>query len=169
MRAGRLDVLVETGARWVRDVQLVAPGTPTVVAAMTPGGRYYMDGVPVRVHAVRELGNGTCRVELADGLYGDPVLTLPADALVAPAVPVAAVEATAAFSYPDGDTLASTPIPVTISADGSTLTLALDAAATSALADSVGAYSWDLYVRTAEFDWQRTLEGTFTVVKGDAR
>ena len=176
MKPSRLDVQIVTGATWTLDVQLVTPGAPVAVAAMTPGGRYYIGGEPVRVHSVRDLGNGWCAVATGTGLYDEPELTLASAGRVAPADPVEALEAAAGFSYAapgaaveDPPTMDVMEIPATISADGETVTLSLDADETAALADSIGSYSWDLYVRTAEWEWRRVVEGTLTIMAGDAR
>jgi len=175
VRTGRLDVEVFTGAQWTVDVQLVKPGTPVAVETALPG-RWYLDGVPVPVHSVRDMGNGWVALQLGDGLYGEPSTQIPVGSLIAPAEPVVALDAAAGFAVAvpgvgvdDPPTMDTIEIPATISPDGATVTLQLDADATVLLSDSIGAYSWDLYVQTAADDWQRCLEGTFTISKGDAR
>jgi hypothetical protein len=175
VRAQRLDVEIVTGAAWTRDVQLVTPGPPVAVETLTPGGRYYVAGMPVRVASVA-VAAGRVDVALGDGLYGEPVLSIPVGALLEPAVPVAALTAEAGFAYPvpgatedDPPTMDVMPISATISADGFTITLALDDTETAALADDVGAYSWDVFAETAEFGWRRIIEGTLTIMAGDAR
>lgn len=172
MSAGKLDLFIETGAAWERKVEVFSPGTPVEAQAMTTGRRYYVDGVPTRVAEVADVGNGTVRVTLGEGVHGDPVLTLPAAALIIPADPVTIDEAAAAFiTEPVVNPLApvTVPIPTTIAGDGLSVTMSYTADETSVLVVDAGAHSWDLYLRTTLWDWRRVLEGTLTVVKGDAR
>ena len=170
MRAGRLDLVIETGAAWSREVQVLTPGQPVAASTVSAGTRVYLDHVPVRVASVTPNPNGSVTWALGDGLYSDPVRTLPGTALVAPAELVEVLEAAAAFrAIPEvapRDTVA-VEIPVSVSLDGSSVILAYGADETALI--PAEAYSWDLYVRTAEWDWTRALEGTLTVIEGDAR
>ena len=171
-RPDRYDVTVATGAAWSATYVRYTPGTPVAASTISAGDRVYVDGVPMRVASVRPEG---VRVVLTfgEGLYDDYRLTLVADALVSPAEPVPITEAVAAWEtfpiinpYTEPVTV---EIPTTVEPDGVTVTLSMDADETALLAPDEGAHSWDLYVRTADADWQRALEGTLTIVRGDAR
>src|SRR4029079_19839225 len=70
VRAQRLDVEIVTGAAWTRDVQLVTPGPPVAVETLTPGGRYYVAGMPVRVASVA-VAAGRVGGRAGDGLDGE--------------------------------------------------------------------------------------------------
>lgn len=168
MKTVRADIGVVTGAQWTCDVQLVEQGTPVAVEAVTPGGMYYVHGLTLTVHSVRDLGNGWHELVFEPGTYGAPTVQYPTGALIAPADPVPALEAVAKFAAePVATPYEPVEIPTSISGDGSTVTLTLPADITATM--PAGAYSWDLYVRTTRWDWQRVVQGTLSVVDGDAR
>lgn len=178
MRAGNLDVFVETGALWTRDVTVLSPGTPVEAQAVTPGQYVFVDSTPMLVYSVSlPSSSGKVTITFGRGLYSDIRLTVDATAMVIPAIKTVIVEAEASWRYepitdPQINPLGSgqkMPIPIVIASDGLSMTLTLDADTTAGYAGIAGAYSWDCYVRTAEWDWQRILEGTFTVTKGDTR
>lgn len=168
----RCDVTVATGAAWSLPYVRYAPGPPVAASAVSAGDMVYVDGVPLLVASVRAEG---VRVVLTfgSGLYDDRRLTLVYDDLIAPAVPVPILDAVAAWAATPMvnplDGLAPVGIPVTIEADGYTVTVGLTADETASLAPDAGAHSWDLYVQTDDEDWQRALEGTLTIVRGEAR
>lgn len=171
--AQRYDVTVPTGARWSAEYVRYAPGPAVPAGTIVAGQRVYVDGLPRLVATVVPEG---LRVILTfgRGLYDDARLALHVDSLVAPAEAVPITEAVAAFTLTDVDVdglplLTPVEIPTVVEVDGTTVTLGLTADETVDLFDWPGAHSWDLYVRTADEDWQRALEGTFTVVRGDAR
>lgn len=172
MRAERYDVTVATGAAWSATYVRYTPGPAVPASAVSAGERVYVDGVPRLVASVR--GEGI-RVTLTfgEGTYADDRLTLVATDLISPAEAVPLVEAVAAWETSPVVNLYDDPvtveIPTTIEPDGVTVTLSLGADETALLAPDEGAHSWDLYVRTADADWQRALEGTLTIVRGDAR
>jgi len=95
---------------------------------------------------------------------------------VLPAIAVVILNVEAAWTYAPLDPVVNPlsdqqviPIPASVSADGLTATLEVDADETAGYADMAGAYSWDAYAETAEFGWQRICEGTWTIIKGDSR
>lgn len=173
MRAGRLDIVVETGAWWSRVVQLLTPGTPVPASTAAPASRYYVDGWPLQLYATESLSGSRVRLRFGHGVYSDVSLTVDADAGIQQAVPMVVVEAAASFTVDatDVDTGEPVPtsvaIPTTVAADGTSVLAQLDPTETGALADMAGSYSWDLYARTAEWDWQRIVEGTMVIVRGD--
>ena len=175
MRAGNLDIVVETGARWSRSAQLLAPADPVPASTAVPGSRYFVDGWPLRLHANQPASGSRVKLVFGQGTYADVSLTVDATAGISPAVPLIVLEVAAAFTVDDpdpdtGDPVASrVPVPAVVAPDGLTVTLTMDEAQTAALAPREGAYSWDMYTRTVEWDWQRVLEGTLTIVKGDTR
>jgi hypothetical protein len=168
VRAGRFDIVVPTGALWTRDVQCLQPDTPIEAQAVTAGQRVFVDGYPMKVYSVTTT-NGQTTIMFNEGLYTDPSLKVTATARVVPSKPVPIVEAEAAF-HVDTDTPPDTiEIDATISVDSLTATLTIDAQTSASYEPYVGAHSWDCYLRTAEWDWQRVLEGTMTVLDGDTR
>lgn len=173
MRAGNLDIVVETGTLMSRDVQVHVPGPPVEAQTVTVGQRLFVDRVPQLVHAA-DTAAGWTTFRFGRGLYSDPRLTVTATALVVPAVPTVVVDAIAAYSMEtidlDGIPVVETvPITTTIAGDGLTVTLTVTADESEVWHDRAGAHSWDLYVQTAVWDWQRVLEGTLTVLAGDSR
>jgi hypothetical protein len=174
VRAGLLDLFVETGTAWSRDVQVLRPGTPIEAQAVTPGMRVFVDNWPALVYSVSPVASGYVSLRFGTGLANDPTVTLEATAPVHPAEPAQLLEALAAYTlqfepYVDPHDTMRVVIPATVSADGLTVTLSLDADATAAMRDREGAHSWDLYVRSDTDDWTRVLEGTLSVIVGDAR
>lgn len=169
MKAVRVDVETATGVTWTRDVQLVEPGDPVPVETVTPGGAYYLGGLPLVVHSVADDGRGWTTLTLGDGTYDAPRMRIPTGATISPAIPVPVLDAAAAYAVaePDPADPALPPVESTVEIPSTfvdnVVTLTLD------VPPAVGAYSWDLYVRTTEHDWQRIVEGTLTVVAGDAR
>jgi hypothetical protein len=172
VRASTLDIVVQTGALWTRDVQLFKPDAPVAVQAVTPGSRVFVDGVPLLVHTVTPVPGGRTTLAFGHGLINDAVATFPSTALIAPAVPVELVAVEAAYTAMVVDEpgyVESVPIPASVAPDGLTATLELDADTTALMGDYEGTHSWDCYALTLEWDWQRILEGTLTVIRGDAR
>lgn len=165
MRAGNLDIVIQTGALWTRDIQVLAPDTAIEVQAVTPGMRIFVDGRPSLVHSVTPSPGGRTTIVFGHGLINDPVASYTSTSLVAPAVPVELLEVAAAF-FDDTDPVT---IPSTISADGLTATLTIPAVLSQAMSSLTRNHSWDCYVRTAAWDWQRILEGTLSIIRGDAR
>lgn len=180
MRAGNLDVFIETGALWTRDVRVLSPDTPIEAQAVVPGQYVFIDSTPMLVYSVSTpSSSGKVTITFGRGLYSDIRLTVAADSMVIPAVPTEILEAAAAWTYMPIEPMVNPlvtqvmaqkmPIPVTIATDGLSMTLTLDADTTAGLAGMAGSYSWDCYVRTSIWDWQRILEGTFTITRGDTR
>lgn len=175
MRAGTLDIVVQTGAEWRRVIACMRPDDAIRVDAVTPGQRVFVDGAPLLVHAVTPAPGGRTTIAFGRGLIGDPVMTFLSSSFVAPAVPVELLAVEAAYAYvihdddTDEDLLIAVPIPGDIAGDGLSVTLALDADTTATMTDIPGSVSWDCYTLTAEWDWQRVLEGTLTTIQGDAR
>lgn len=167
-RAARHDVVIQTGANWTADIQCYTPGPPVAVETVAPGQRIYVDGRPLLVATVTPRGTVRVALTFGEGLYSDPVVTFTVGALVAPAVPAVLTDAVAAYHVMDPDQ-PNVPIPSVLSGDGLTVTLTLDPVATAAMDVLGGAHSWDCYVRTDATDWQRVLEGTMAVIRGDAR
>lgn len=172
MRAGRFDILVETGAAYVRAAKLMKPDTAIPASTVAADSYVYVDGWPRPVYSVTAQPNGSVEIAFGQGLWSDERIIVAASALVQPAVPLEIVAAEAAFHVsvePSIDPPLNESIPVVIAADGLSLEIDMDPAYTLALRPLVGAHSWDLFAQTAEWDWQRVLEGTFVVVEGDAR
>lgn len=171
MRAGRVDVRVETGTLWAIALQAMTPTAPIEAQAVAPGQRVFLDGLPQLVYAVTDEGNGRTRLDFGQGLYWEPRITLTSTALVSPAVPVPLTDAAAAWWVETTEEGAAErrAIPATIATDSLSVKLTLDADSTAALEPFAGAHSWDCYMRTTGWDWQRPVEGTFTILKGDAR
>jgi len=179
MRAGTLDVYIETGALWARDLQVYAPDTPVPASTVVPDQRVFLDGRPQLVHNVVTTGAKTT-ITFGQGLWYEPQLTVPYDALVAPAVPVPILDAAAAWTYLLPGVPVVNPldpaeagvkynVPWSLSTDQLTLTLGYTADETQAFRDLAGAYSWDCFVQTSTWDWQRVVEGTWTIIRSDAR
>lgn len=175
MRAGTLDVVIETGAAWQRQIQVFKPDTPITLAAVAPGQRVFVDGAPLLVYSVTPAAGGRVVLTFGRGLYSDPAMTFMGASLVAPAILVAVLEVAAAYTIvvtdpaTDVDVVTTVEIPATIAPDGLAFTLGLDADTTAAMVDLPAAVSWDCYTRTDEWGWQRTLEGTLSTIRGDAR
>jgi len=168
VRAGTLDVLIQTGALWTRDVQVLTPDTPIEAQAVTAGQRVFVDGVPLHVYSAVTTG-GLTTLTFGQGLYADLSMKMTATARVQPAVPAPILEADAAFHQDIDAAAGAVIIDTIISPDTYTVTLTIDAATSAGYGPYEGAHSWDCYLRTAAWDWQRVLEGTLSVVRGDAR
>ena len=179
MRAARCDVYVETGAKWVKAVQVMTDGAPVRADEIVVGQRVFLEGYPLPVAKVTRLNQYEIQLKFGQGRYGDPVVIAGPDDEFTTAVPAVIVDAIAAFRltaepYPsqpiwppvDPEPI---PIPVEIAGDGLTVTMTIDAEVSSTWDTIAGSYSWDLFVQTAEWDWSRILEGTFVVMAGDAR
>jgi len=175
VRAGTLDIVVETGAQWSRQIGVFKPATPIPIGTVTPGQRVFVDNAPLLVHAVATAPGGRVHVTFGHGLYNDPTMVFSAGALIAPAVSVVVRQVSAAYTIvsmdPDTgtETLTAVEIGATIAPDGLSFTLAMDADTTAAMADLPAALSWDCFTLTDEWSWQRTLEGTLSTIRGDAR
>lgn len=175
MRAGNLDVLIETGAKWTRQVEVYAPDEPIAAQLVVAGQRLFVDGLPLLVYAVMPASNNRVSIQFGRGLYNDITLTVSATANVIPAEPQTIDEVVAAWTYAPPPVLDVEPpavtvdIPAIIAPDALSFALTYTADETAAMDGMVGANSWDCYVRTAAWDWQRILEGTLTVIKGDSR
>jgi hypothetical protein len=175
MRAGRFDIVVETGAAYTRAVQVMSPLAGIPASTVAPDSYVYLDGWPRSVYSVDTV-NGKTTIAFGQGLWSDERLTVDQSALVQPAEPVVITDAQAGFYVPlptqpiePPDPPIDTVIPVIIAADGLSLEIDMGADLTATYAPLVGAHSWDLFAQTAAWDWQRVLEGTFVIVKGDAR
>jgi hypothetical protein len=168
MRAGRFDILVETGAAYVRAAKLMRPDTGIPASTVTPGDYVYVDGWPRPVYSVTAPSNGRVTIAFDKGLWSDLSLTVDGNALVQPAVPMFITDAQAAF-HVAADPPVDMPIPVIVAPDRLSCEIDMDPIFTAALSPNVGAHSWDMFAQTAEWDWQRVLEGTFVIVEGDAR
>jgi hypothetical protein len=164
---------VETGSWWSRTVRLLTPGTPVPASAAVPGLRYYVDGWPLQLYSTESLSGNRVRLRFGHGVYSDVSLTVDSDAGIQQAVPMVVVEAAASFTVDavDADTGEPVPsavsLPTSVAADGTSVLVQLDPTETAALAVLEGSYSWDLYARTVEWDWQRIVEGTMVIVRGD--
>lgn len=171
MRAGRYDIVLETGARWERSFQWLEPTAAIPASAVPVGERVYVDGWPQKVYAVEPLANGQVRFLFGHGLWNDLVLTVSSTALVVPAEPIPMVAVAAAiYAKTDPESIVEEiPIPVVIEPGNLSATLLLDADTTVGLASIEGAHSWDCYAQAAGYDWQRIIEGIVTVIDGDAR
>ena len=174
MRAGNLDIVIETGAYWSREIQVVAPDQPIEAHEAIIGERYYVDGRPLELYSIEPASGGRVRLTFNKGLYSDPSLLITSTANITPAVPVEILAMEASFSVAgvdvDGnETLAQVPIPVEIAPDSFSGRLSVDAVTTATWWEYEGAHSWDCYAQSAAWDWQRILEGTLTVICGDTR
>lgn len=174
MRAARYDIVVETGAYFVRQIQCLTPGQPILCEDAIVGERYYVDGTPLVLYSVEQVSGGRVRLTFNKGLYDDPSIVAPASTNIYPAEAVAILDMEASFSWPQTDvdgneTLAKVDIPVVIAADSMSASLEIDAATTTGWNIYEGAHSWDCYAQTPEWDWQRILEGTLSVICGDTR
>jgi hypothetical protein len=175
VRATRLDLFIESGADFSTTVVDYEPDVAVAAEDVTPGSYLYLYGVPTVVYDVTTTADRTT-VRFGQGLHNDPSFTLYRLDRVMTAAPVTVLEAVAAFTYyptdpqvnPLDDGGQRVEIPATVAADGLSVTLALDADETAGMDGWAGAYSWDMYVRTAD-GWRRSREGTLTIVKGDAR
>lgn len=174
MRAGRFNITIETGAEWTRIVQLYRPDTPIPAADVVPDTRVFYKGSPALVYSV-DVANGTTTIQFGHGLWDDPRISVNSTANVVPAVVDPIINAEAMFTYypsavyVDPRDQVSVQIPITVEPDGSLATMLLTSDETAALAPMVGASSWDLYADTSRWSWQRILEGTLTIIKGDTR
>jgi hypothetical protein len=174
MRAGRFDIVIVTGSQWSRQVQLYRPDTPIEAQAVVTGSRVFYKRAPALVHSAVTV-NAWTTIQFGHGLWTDPFVKVEREALVVPALPDPTLAGAASFTFypqtvyvdPRSDSV-NVGIPVTVNADGSA-TLAYAADETASFADMVGASSWDMYAQTGRWDWQRILEGTLTIVKGDTR
>lgn len=171
MRAGRCDIVVETGARWERDFQWVEPAVAVPASTVLIGERIYVDSVPLKVYSIEPLNSGLVRFTFGHGLWNDPTITVSSTALVVPAEPITmdAVEAAIHATLDPEAGPDTIPIVATLSADKLSCGLLLDADTTTTFDAIVGAHSWDVYAQAPGYDWQRILEGTATIIDGDAR
>lgn len=176
MRASRCDLNVESGTDVTRTFQIWTPDVAVAARDVVPGGRVFYKGTPFAVYAVFTLDgpNPITEIVLGDGLWWEPRLKLPADDLIMTAVALTIDEVVAAWSYPTvPDDCVTVPpeqreLPTRIE-DGVNAVLALTDEDTRALAETPGSFSWDMYAHTAEQGWQRIVEGTLSVIRGDAR
>jgi hypothetical protein len=159
-----------------RTFQIWAPDEAVAARNVVAGGRVFYKGTPFAVYAVFTLDgpNPITEIVLGDGLWWEPRLKLPADDLIMTAVALPIVDLIAAWSYPTiPDDCVTVPperheLPTRVD-DGVNAVLALTDADTLALAATPGSFSWDMYARTVEQGWQRIVEGTLTVIRGDTR
>ena len=166
MRAAHYDLLVETGADVARAFDVFMPAdAPITASAVVVGQRIYVDQLPLVVGDMTTIraDDGGLWVDLifGQGLWNDPHIRVAADEKMMPAEPVTPTAAKAATTI-NGT---STPLPTTISGDR--VLLAMDSVFTDALAASIGAWSWDLYVTSQRLVRTRLVEGTLMVQKGD--
>ena len=167
MRAGRYDITIETGTLFSREVRWLEPTAAIPASTVVVGQRIYLSGWPMTVYSVTPLANNQIRIIFGHGLWNDPTVQVDAAALVVPAIPLEILDATAVFHVQETEPPEDVLIPVTVAVDGMTAILELDSA--TDLSAYAGAHSWDLYLQSAEYDWQRVLEGTATIIQGDAR
>ena len=179
MRAGRYDITIETGATWSKDIQLMSPQGIVRADAMVVGQRVFLEGYPLQVAKLTRLNPREIQIRFGHGLFGEPVVIAAPDDEFALAVPMVIVDAAAAYRlsylpfasppiYPPIDPTSIT-IPLEIAGDGLSLTMKFSAIETLLMAENAGTYSWDLYAQTVEWEWQRVLEGSFTIIAGDAQ
>lgn len=176
MRAARHDLVMETGAVLTKVFRVVLPAPgPAPVSGVVVGDRVYYKGDPLRVyiatpHPDPDPVRATVDLVFGTGAWYEPRVTLAADALVYKAQPANVISCEAGFTLLDDvtQTQIRVPLPVTIE-NANTIALTMDDSETAQFVDYEGAWSWDLYVATAEWDWRRTVEGTLNILRGSGR
>jgi len=174
VRAGNLDIVIETGAYWSREIQCVTPDDPIEANDALVGERYYVDGNPLELFSIEQASGGRVRLNFGQGVYSDPSLVVLATAMIVPALPLEIIKMEASFSVADVDVdgvsvYTQVPISVEIAPDSLSGRLSVDSATTASWWEYEGAHSWDCYAQSDAWDWQRILEGTLTIISGDTR
>jgi hypothetical protein len=172
MRAARYDLVVETGAKFTREFGAWVPDLPALARTITPGTRVYYKGDPLNVYSAvltehpTDHRQSTVALVFNTGAWFEPRVTIPADDLIYPAMPVSVVASEAAFTTIVGVNTDRVTLPTRV-VDGSTVLLEIPD--TDEFAPYVGAWSWDLYAQTVMWGWQRLVAGTLSVIRGVGR
>jgi hypothetical protein len=180
-RAARCDLNVETGVDFAKAFQLWVPDLPAPFSTVQANQRVWFEGFPHVVYSAttstQSDGLEYTDIVFDKGLWYEPTARALSTDLLVPAKMVEILAAQAAmtilgpvpeeFVLPIED--GRLTIPVTISPN-TTVTVTMDVEFTNDLAelDAYGPHSWDLYVETAQWGRMRLVQGTLSVLVGDA-
>jgi len=164
MRAGAVDLVIETGTDFYQGFALYQPDVPVKSQEVSVGDRFYLDRVPELVHSVVHNGGGTS-FTFRQGLWWQPKLWLPDDETVMSAVAAPILGARASWTSLE----ARHKLPTYTQDSGAQLWVYQSADVTDLYSAYTGTWPWDLYVSTVSTGWVRLAEGSLTVVRGESR